>query len=171
MSTIFRILALAAVVIAAAVASAPKADAHTGDALHQHTWSPLYQAITPAFRCNNTFDMFGSIQSGSVRITMPDQVTSPTSNYVYYTARLERWNGNNVAPSVVGTAPWAFHLASPRGLDSRYDWTELGTGRYIYQNVFSWNVGKGWYRVHHYFSWAADGMYFADDATTWCEVR
>jgi hypothetical protein len=170
-STISRILAVAALALAAAFASAPQADAHTGDALHQHTWSALYQAIYPAFRCNDTFDMYGTIVPGSVAITMPDQITSPSYDYVYYTARLERWNGPNVAPSVVGDAPWARHIAGRNGPDQRYAWMEIPSGRRIPNNVFSWNAGKGWYRVHHYFSWAADGTCFTNDTTAWCEVR
>jgi hypothetical protein len=170
-SAITRILALAAVLATAAFASAPKADAHAGDTLHQHTWSSLYQTIYPAFRCNDTFDMFGTIMQGSVAITMPDQITSPSYGRVYYTARLERWNGQGIAPTVVGTAPWAYNLAGPNGLDTRYAWTEYPSGRYVYQQTFSWNVGKGWYRVHHYFNWAVDGTYFQNDATVWCEVK
>ena len=171
------LFALTAVVAALALAAPTPASAHQADAHHQHGWSSNYLLWFGNFgsplRCVPTYsDPFnGRVYPGSVTVYFPDVITSPTPtgglSRVWFTARLEQWTGSSWY-TIPDNTPWVYALANQGGLQGWY--TSNNLLLQASTPTFGWDAGKGYYRVHLYYSWAADGTTFYNDVTNWCEV-
>jgi hypothetical protein len=161
--------ALVAVFALAAFVGPSAALAHTGDALHQHTWSTQLRNTTQVIRCLKSDPGW---QDGTISLQLPDLVTSPGNpGKVYFTAGLDYWGWDGYRYrwlEVNGSAkPWLYNYATANGL--RYPWRVQGTNAWGEPLVFRPLTPGVYYRLHFYFFWEADNTFFnADTQSDFC---
>ena len=168
-----RVRAAAVVVTALAttlggLAAAPPAAAHAADALHQHGWSSAQLMFgRGVFWCSENIPGF---QTGTISHLMPDVMTTPGgSQTVYFTARIEYWDGSKPVTVASAPKPWWYTKASANGIS--HGWRELGTDHPAPQTFYWTSTWAGvFFRVHYYFYWGFDGTYFTQDVSPWCKV-
>lgn len=154
----------------AAVVGPSSSHAHTGDALHQHTWSTQMQNITQVIRCFPSNPAMG--QNATMSLKLPDLVTSPGNpGKVYFTAGLDYWGWDGYRYRWLelngSVKPWLYSYANASGL--RYPWRVHGTNASAQPLVFSPLTPGVYYRLHFYFYWEYDRTsFYADTQSDYC---